>query len=436
MTLIWKNIQNTSDRYKISNNGKIYDNLRKKELMPSLRQGYRRITITFKDKRRYVLLHRLVYKTFKGDIKSSQHVYHIDDDVNNNYIDNLKMKNPNECKIILPPPKLENEIWKDIGGYENRYKISNLGRIYSNFTNSILKSRAKYGYKVSQLVDKNGIRKKQLIHRLVAQNFIGNIPENMVVDHIDRNKLNNNNNNLRIVTSKKNSENRQSKSLYIIQQYDLDGKLLHEYNNTSDIMKKFNIKSLSCIYMCISGKQKTAYGSIWKYKNKVTETIKDNNFIKLGIVNGHDFSNYKINKLGQVVNIKTGKLLKQRTYHEYYCVTMKAFDDGKRYGNKIHRLLAISYILNSNDKCDVINHIDENKLNNNLDNLEWTNTKKNIQHSCAKKVKQIDIKTNKIIKIHNSITDVYRSMNKKYGSSIRNVCNGKHKTAYGYKWSW
>lgn len=50
------------------------------------------------------------------------------------------------------------------------------------------------------------------IHRLVYTTFIGNIPENMEIDHIDRNRENNHVYNLRCVTKKENCKNRNAKS--------------------------------------------------------------------------------------------------------------------------------------------------------------------------------------------------------------------------------
>ena len=41
----------------------------------------------------------------------------------------------------------------------------------------------------------------------------------------------------------------------------------------------------------------------------------------------------------------------------------------------------------------MVNHIDENKLNNYYKNLEWTTTSENVMHSTGKKVNQIDIET-------------------------------------------
>ena len=83
-----------------------------------------------------------------------------------------------------------------------------------------------------------------------------------------------------------------------------------------------------------------------------------------------------------------------------------------------------------------INHKDENKINNNIENLEILSHKDNVTYSYGKKIKQLDIKTNKIIRQYNSIREAYRCLNKTVGSAIRNVCNCKGKTAFGYKWEW
>ena len=90
-----------------------------------------------------------------------------------------------------------NEEWKDIKGYEELYKISNYGRVYSAISNKCLKSiKNTKGYLLVHLY-KDGNRKVFKIHRLVAIHFIPN--ENKKynqVNHIDGDKTNNIVNNL------------------------------------------------------------------------------------------------------------------------------------------------------------------------------------------------------------------------------------------------
>lgn len=99
------------------------------------------------------------------------------------------------------------EIWKEIKGYNGRYKISNLGRVYSNFgSGKILKNiLGNRGYfKVS--LKMNGERTNAHIHRLVAKEFVSGHFNGAIVNHIDGDKLNNHYTNLEWVTQQRNNE--------------------------------------------------------------------------------------------------------------------------------------------------------------------------------------------------------------------------------------
>lgn len=100
---------------------------------------------------------------------------------------------------------------------------------------------------------------------------------------------------------------------------------------------------------------------------------------------------YQISNLGSVkslereVNRKYNKavikesILKARlTDKNYYFVTLSINRIKKK--KTIHRLLAIHFIDNPMNK-EQVNHIDKNKLNNNLCNLEWVSCRENICHS-------------------------------------------------------
>jgi hypothetical protein len=113
------------------------------------------------------------------------------------------------------------EIWKDIIGYENKYQISNFGRVkskenYFRYTHAktnevfyrlkketILKNKTLRGYNFISL-SKNSIQKNYRICRLVAIHFIDNPLNKPCVNHIDCNKSNDNVNNLEWVTYKEN----------------------------------------------------------------------------------------------------------------------------------------------------------------------------------------------------------------------------------------
>ena len=107
---------------------------------------------------------------------------------------------------------MKNEIWKDLPGYENKYQVSNYGRIKSlryNNTNvsRIMTTNAKNskGYLVLNLSN-NNVKKMYNLHQCVAMAFLGHEPNGMeiVVNHKDGNKLNNHVDNLELITNREN----------------------------------------------------------------------------------------------------------------------------------------------------------------------------------------------------------------------------------------
>ena len=90
----------------------------------------------------------------------------------------------------------------------NKYSVSNLGRLRNNETNKILKgSKNSEGYMAFDYTIE-GTRYCKKIHRLVAMAFVPNPDDKEFVDHIDNNRTNNNAYNLRWCTSSENQHNR------------------------------------------------------------------------------------------------------------------------------------------------------------------------------------------------------------------------------------
>jgi hypothetical protein len=100
------------------------------------------------------------------------------------------------------------EEFEFIKGYENLYKISRGGSIYSCHYKKEMKQMTKEdGYKYVHL-RKNRKEYKGHIHRLLALQYIPNPDNKPEVDHIDRNKINNSLDNLRWVTRLENCHNK------------------------------------------------------------------------------------------------------------------------------------------------------------------------------------------------------------------------------------
>ncbi len=151
------------------------------------------------------------------------------------------------------------------------------------------------------------------------------------------------------------------------------------------------------------------------------------------------FEKYEVSNLGKVRNIKSGRILKPYLNHNgYLMLCLYGYD--KRKCLLLHRIIATAFIDNPGKKPQV-NHIDENKLNNDLSNLEWCTVRENLMHGtrtkrtaekCFKKVIQLDLNDNVLTEFESM-----KQAEQKTGVLVKNIsscCNGKRKSAGGYKW--
>lgn len=149
---------------------------------------------------------------------------------------------------------------------------------------------------------------------------------------------------------------------------------------------------------------------------------------------------YDITEDGIVTNLKTGNIL-DGSVNSYGYRVVSLHKNGKRKICKVHRLLATTFIPNPNNYSDV-NHIDGNKLNNSLDNLEWCSRSMNNAH--ARDILNLDYSIKpvvqstmdgKVIAIWASATAAATFVN---GNStlIQACCAGSATSAYGYQWEY
>jgi hypothetical protein len=102
--------------------------------------------------------------------------------------------------------------------------------------------------------------------------------------------------------------------------------------------------------------------------------------------------NYKVSNLGSIKNTKTGKMLKVATNNSGYKLVCLSTENKKQTGY-IHRLVAEAFIdTNLDTRTSVVNHIDGNKSNNIIENLEWATYAENAYHGKARlKVKAKEV---------------------------------------------
>ena len=154
-------------------------------------------------------------------------------------------------------------------------------------------------------------------------------------------------------------------------------------------------------------------------------------------------SNYEVSTNGQVRNRTTKKILKGRLSKNGYLQVSIKIDATQKFCNRyIHRLVALHFIQNPNNKREV-NHIDGNKENNTLSNLEWVTSSENQKHRHLignKKTSNRHIgmfnKKGEMVKDFNSILEAAAYFNKTSRVNIDNALQGKQYTAYGYVWKY
>lgn len=141
---------------------------------------------------------------------------------------------------------------------------------------------------------------------------------------------------------------------------------------------------------------------------------------------------YAITSCGKVWSYKNECFMKPRTIRNGY-LQVGLRKNGERKFYYIHRLVAEAYLPNT-ENLPEINHKDENKANNCLQNLEWCDHKYNINYGTrTKKTKKPILQytlNGEFVREWPSATDVRNEAN----GNICNCLKGRLPSAYGYIW--
>jgi len=336
------------------------------------------------------------------------------------------------------------EEWRTLTINDN-YEVSNLGNVRSKKTKRILKASNTGGY-LSLGLCRDGKSRSHSVHQLVGLCFIDN-PENKPhINHKDKNRSNNNVSNLEWCTA---SENNIHKCLTLKQQTNQNLKVWRVDKSTDNKIELYNSiqdaaqwcflnghspcahNARGNIGFTIKGKHKTSCGFKWILNE---QPILENEIWKNITIKEKIFINYQVSSFGRFRNSKGVIMENYKPHHSGYIYVRV---DKLKYA--LHRLVASTFIENPDNK-PVVNHIDGNKINNSLENLEWVTVQENNQHNhnvglikCfTRKIGKYNL-NREIIKEYNSIVEAMQETNI---TSIKEVLYKKQNTAGGFIWKY
>lgn len=336
------------------------------------------------------------------------------------------------------------EEWRTIIDFPN-YDVSNFGNIRNNSTGKYLRLSAKGGYYHVSLTNENTCKTFK-VHRLVAFAFIENPENKSDVNHKDKNKLNNHLTNLEWMTRRENNIHR---CLGVKITSNKNKPLFRIDKDTNEILEKYNSIELAGTWVfdngytktihngrnaignCLNGLSQLAYKFKWKYEEN--NDLEDEIW-KQVILENVDMKDkqYFVSNLGRFKN-SSGTIMSNYKVNENGYIRVYIFN--KTYA--LHRLVALTFIENPENK-EQVNHIDGNKLNNAVSNLEFVTNQENQIHkykiglgnNFTRKITQYDLQMNKI-KDFNSIVEASKELNINK-SNINCVLKNNGKSAGGF----
>jgi hypothetical protein len=149
---------------------------------------------------------------------------------------------------------------------------------------------------------------------------------------------------------------------------------------------------------------------------------------------------YEISSYGRIRSLhkKIPKILKCTMRSEYLGIQLCNKINAT---HSIHRLVALAFIPNPNNH-KIVNHKNGNKLDNNVDNLEWTTSKENAQHAFKQNLRKLsNIRVSQftlqgeLIKTYESLSQAMRETGIR-DTRISSVCKGKRNHTHGFVWKY
>jgi hypothetical protein len=279
-------------------------------------------------------------------------------------------------------PTLINDIeWFPIfidGEKIDKYLISKCGQVWSPMCKRPLIQSVSQGYSRVCLSK----YKHQKIHRLMAYTFLGLKGESLIVNHKNGIKTDNSLENLEVTTQQANVQHSRDELGNItgmckrVLQYSPEGEFVNVHKSIADAanfcIPKVDKNTLQSFLKNRNNGQEY-YGFIWKYETDVIVVKPTCRFTTMD-----EFPDYEFYEDGSIWTNKRNHILKPQLDPDGYQSIKLSVTGSTTY--KVHILIAKAFLENPDNKKQV-NHIDKNRSNNHVENLEWCTSSENMKHS-------------------------------------------------------